>query len=407
MEHEAHHDDRPGYTCLRTHPGDPGRVDKDLFNDLLAEIIGDSGGHSVGILVRQNKTVGELVTQLRLRGVAASQEGGFPLTDSAPVLVLLSLVRLADHPADSLAAFHVATSPLGSLLELDRDSTPGDYARVSRSLREQLANRGYGTVLGHYARQLATSTDLDERFRLAQFVRLATRYDLQATLRPAAFDRFVQNERFNDPSTDRVRVMTIHQAKGLEFDVVILPELDARLAGRSDLLAAQRPDPTAPPDRVLRTRSKDIRLALDDDIKAVYQADRNRDATEALCVMYVAMTRARYALHMLIPSVGKNRENATAQCRRFAASGVVWQRHGRTRRGVGRTRGCGLAPGSRAHTTAAARRHAARPATQPDHRFATARPGSPGAVRTRRPLADGCRSRLRNRSRQPTGNTAP
>ncbi|MEC7555550.1 MAG: UvrD-helicase domain-containing protein [Planctomycetota bacterium] len=305
VEHEAHHDDRSGYTCLRTHPGDPGRVDKDLFNDLLAEIIGDSGGHSVGILVRQNKTVGELVTQLRLRGVAASQEGGFPLTDSAPVLVLLSLVRLADHPADSLAAFHVANSPLGSLLELDHDSTPGDFARVSRSLREQLANRGYGTVLGHYARQLATSTDLDERFRLAQFVRLATRYDHQATLRPAAFDRFVQNERFNDPSTDRVRVMTIHQAKGLEFDVVILPELDARLAGRSDLLAAQRPDPTAPPDRVLRTRSQDIRPALDDDIKAVYQADRNRDATEALCVMYVAMTRARYALHMLIPPSGK------------------------------------------------------------------------------------------------------
>jgi ATP-dependent helicase/nuclease subunit A len=299
VKHEAHHHDRPGYTCLRTHPGDPGRVDKDLFADLLAEIIGDSGGHSVGILVRQNKTVGELVTQLRLRDVVASQEGGFPLTDSAPVLVLLSLVRLADHPADSLAAFHVANSPLGSLLELGPESGPADFARVSRSLREQLADRGYGTVLGQYARQLATSTNLDERFRLAQFVRLATRYDRQATLRPAAFDRFVQNERFNDPSTDRVRVMTIHQAKGLEFDVVIL------LAGRSVLLAAQRPDPTAPPDRVLRTRSKDIRLALDDDIKAVYQADRNRDATEALCVMYVAMTRARHALHMLIPSSGK------------------------------------------------------------------------------------------------------
>jgi len=305
VEHEAHHGDRPGYTCLRTQPGEPGNIDKDLSNDLLAEIIGESDGHSVGILVRQNKTVGEIVTQLRLRGVVASQEGGFPLTDSAPVLILLSLARLADHPADSLAAFHVATSPLAPLLDLDRDSTPLDFARVSRSLREELANHGYGTVLGQYARNLATAANHDERFRLSQLVRLATRYDDHATLRPAAFDRYVHNERFGDPSTDCVRVMTIHQAKGLEFDVVILPELDAKLTGRSDLLSAQRPDPTAPPDRVLRTRNKEIRPALDDDIKAVYQADRNRDATEALCVLYVAMTRARYALHMLIPPSGK------------------------------------------------------------------------------------------------------
>jgi len=301
VEHEAHHSDRPGYSCLRTLPGEPGKISKDLAHDLLAEIIADSGGHSVGILVRQNKTVGEIVTGLRLRGVAASQEGGFPLTDSAPVLVLLSLARLADHPADSLAAFHLATSPLASHLDIDRESTPDELAGVSRRLREELANHGYGTVLGQYARRLAASADLDERFRLSQLIRLATRYDLQATLRPAAFERFVRNERFGDPSTDPVRVMTIHQAKGLEFDVVILPELDSRLGGRSDLLSAQRPDPTAPPDRVLRSRNKQIRGVLDEEIRAVYQADRNRGATEALCVMYVAMTRARFALHMLIP----------------------------------------------------------------------------------------------------------
>jgi len=303
VPHEAHHADRPGYTCLRTLPGDPGRVSKDLTHDLLAEIITDTdtGGHSVGILVRQNKTVGEIVTGLRLRGVAASQEGGFPLTDSAPVLVLLSLARLADHPADSLAAFHLATSPLGGLLGIDRESTSEQLAGVSRRLREELSNQGYGTVLGRYARQLASAASCDERFRLSQLIRLATRYDLEASLRPAAFERFVRTERFGDPSTDAVRVMTIHQAKGLEFDVVILPELDAKLAGRSDLLSAQRPDPTAPPDRVLRGRNRQIQGVLDQEIRAVYQADRNRCATEALCVMYVAMTRARFALHMLIP----------------------------------------------------------------------------------------------------------
>ena len=303
--HEAHHVDRPGYTCLRTLPGNKREGTRDLDFDLIAEIIGESPHHGIGILVRQNKTVGEIVSQLRRRGVTASQEGGFPLTDSAPVLVLLALARLADHPADSLAAFHIVNSPLAPHLELDPNSSPVDFARISRSLRNELCNRGYGHVLGRYARLLAPAANLDERYRLAQFIRLSTRYDLQATLRPSDFDRFVRHERFADPSTDSVRVMTVHQAKGLEFDVVILPELDSRFAGRTDLLAVQRPDPTAPPDRVLRTRDKTIRTALDKDIQAVYQADRNRNATEALCVLYVAMTRARYALHMLIPASTK------------------------------------------------------------------------------------------------------
>ena len=156
VDHKAHYTDRDGYACLKTLPGERGNIDDEAMFDEIAEIINGSGGHDVGILVRQNKTVGHIVSQLRQRGVRASQEGGFPLTDSAPVLALLSLMRLADHPADSLAAFHVASSPLGELVGLDRSSTEADQFDVSRRFRRDLADRGYGAVVGALARQLAT-----------------------------------------------------------------------------------------------------------------------------------------------------------------------------------------------------------------------------------------------------------
>ncbi len=313
-DHEAHHTDRTGYACLRTLPGERGSVDEEAKFDEIAEIINASGDHDVGILVRQNKTVGQIVSQLRQRRVAASQEGGFPLTDSAPVLTLLSMTRLADHPADSLAAFHIASSPLGEILGLDRSSTETDRAEVSRRLREDLADRGYGAVIGDLARKLAGASDCDERFRLSQIVRLATRFDAQSTLRPAAFDRFVRSEGFGDPSTDRVRVMTIHQAKGLEFDVVILPELNSTLAGRTNTLSVSRRKPTEPPDRILKTANKQLRLVFREDkkINGVYVAEQSRNATEALCVLYVAMTRARHALHMLIPPSNKKEDELPA-----------------------------------------------------------------------------------------------
>ena len=310
VDHKAHYTDRDGYACLKTLPGERGNIDDEAMFDEIAEIINGSGGHDVGILVRQNKTVGHIVSQLRQRGVRASQEGGFPLTDSAPVLALLSLMRLADHPADSLAAFHVASSPLGELVGLDRSSTEADQADVSRRFRRDLADRGYGAVVGDLARQLATASDCDERFRLSQIVRLASRFDAQSTLRPAAFDRFVQSEGFGDPSTDLVRVMTIHKAKGLEFDVVILPELNSPVSGRTNTLSVRRHRPTEPPDQILKTASKTLRQGFHDapDINEVYVAEQSRNATEAMCVMYVAMTRARHALHMLIPPSTKTKE---------------------------------------------------------------------------------------------------
>ncbi|MFP6767405.1 MAG: UvrD-helicase domain-containing protein, partial [Planctomycetaceae bacterium] len=212
--HEAHHTNRVGYACLKTLPGERSKVDDEAKFDEIAAIIEASADYDVGILVRKNETVSEVVAQLRQREIPASQEGGFPLTDSAPVLTLLSMTRLADHPGDSIAGFHVASSPLGEILGLDRSATETDFSEVSRRLREDLIDRGYGAVIGDYARQLAEVSDEDERFRLSQLVRLASRYDARSTLRPAAFDRFIRSEGDGNPSADRVRVMNIHQAKG-------------------------------------------------------------------------------------------------------------------------------------------------------------------------------------------------
>src|SRR5207249_3229174 len=68
---------------------------------------------TVGILLRRRVWIPELIRALREAGIAASDKGGNPLTDSAAVLQALSLLHLADHPGDLAAALHVATSTLG------------------------------------------------------------------------------------------------------------------------------------------------------------------------------------------------------------------------------------------------------------------------------------------------------
>ena len=71
-----------------------------------------------------------------------------------------------------------------------------------------------------------SSCDRRDQSRLQQLVELAYEYQPASTLRTDDFVRLVEQRQVADPSSADVRVMTIHQAKGLEFDIVVLPELD-------------------------------------------------------------------------------------------------------------------------------------------------------------------------------------
>ena len=117
-------------------------------------------------------------------------------------------------------------------------------------------------------------------------------------------DEFVTN-----PETDaHVQILTMHKAKGLEFDTVILPGLGRNITGgRAPVLRWWQPPPgeilgglpagsstllAVPPSR--RGNDEDAVFAyLDALAKAREDAERKR-------LLYVASTRARSRLHLLI-----------------------------------------------------------------------------------------------------------
>jgi ATP-dependent exoDNAse (exonuclease V) beta subunit len=135
---------------------------------------------------------------------------------------------------------------------------------------------------------------------MLQLVELAYRWDIRATLRPRDFVKFVEHEAVEAPSDSRVRVMTVHKAKGLEFDAVVLPELDLRLTRGRGLYHAVLPLRDRETGRVLRifpSLGRELR-PLFPEIDAAGQQDRERELQDALGVAYVAITRARHALHL-------------------------------------------------------------------------------------------------------------
>jgi ATP-dependent helicase/nuclease subunit A len=314
--------DLPGHVCVhlasRTPDGGRGAIRPSLLRraaQVVKRLHEQIPHRSIGVLASRNKVVGYLMDELQAVGVRASGEGESYLTDTAPANVILSLLRLADHPSDSSALYHVALTPLGEIVGLrDREGVGAARALASR-IRIQLLTEGYGPTLSKWVHDLAPWCDARQVQRLLQLVELGHRWDDRATLRPTDFTRYVACESVEDPSSARVQVMTIHQSKGLEFDAVVLPELYASLApNRGEALIPKRNPDTGRVVEVYPGMSQE-KLALFPEAKAADQELRSAHLRDRLSVLYVALTRAKYALHLVLPPEGGTKKHGAGLIR--------------------------------------------------------------------------------------------
>jgi ATP-dependent exoDNAse (exonuclease V) beta subunit len=300
---------------------------------LIAAARAEDAGVSIALLVRNRTHLQAILPRLREAGIRYRGVDIEPLAEVSAVEDLLALTRALLHPADrtawlallrapwcgmTLADLHVLVAdapdtPIIDLLE-STEACKGlsDDARVrgARALsvlgpavRERGRRRlrrwveGAWVALGGPACvDAAAFANVDAFFTLLDGMDLAAgRADADELARRAAQLYAVANVEDAD-----VEIMTMHKAKGLEFDVVIVPGLDR--GGRSDdrhLLAWTK--------RAGESEDANILLApipapaeeappIYDYLRAL---EADKDLHEQTRLLYVAATRARRALHLL------------------------------------------------------------------------------------------------------------
>ncbi|MBX3360809.1 MAG: UvrD-helicase domain-containing protein [Phycisphaeraceae bacterium] len=267
---------------------------------------------SIAVLVRSNKSIPPVIHALRTAGIPASEEGTASLLDAAPCAVFRSLFHLADHPTDTASKFHVSTSPLGRAIGIDAQSSERATATTAASLRAEVSQ--HGLTLTVHRLYLATHDAMSprERSRVRSLVLLARRLDAEGRGACAELVDAIDSSRVRETSEATVRVMTTHAAKGLEFDVVILTDLNSAMFRQLPDLIGDREEALGPISRVIVRPSDSLREA-DSEIHSIATRCRNRTLMEGLCVLYVAMTRARYVLDAIVsgPSLKQPGKDST------------------------------------------------------------------------------------------------
>jgi ATP-dependent helicase/nuclease subunit A len=308
-EHTTARKELPGRCRLLTAPMAEGRrnsKDQQVATlqyaaAVVAREAAEHPGRTIGVLVRRNKAVARLIYELREQHhLFASQEGGNPLTDSPAVQLMLSLLAMADHPGDTVARFHVAHSPLGKAIGFTDHTDTAMAQRLAAAVRQRLLADGYGPTLYGWLKSLAPECDRRDVSRLLQLVEMAYTFDDGKIRRPDEFLALARAQSVEDPLSAPIRVMTVHQSKGLQFDIVALPQLDEPLVGRPPKLVVGRNSPTGPIERVCRYANEQLQTLLPPDFQRAFKDRTQQVVSESLCLLYVAMTRAVYALDMIV-----------------------------------------------------------------------------------------------------------
>jgi len=305
--------------------------------EIVAQARRDDAEGIVAILVRNRGHLHEIVPRLksaglRFRAIEIEALGHRPVVQD-----LLALTRALSHPADRLAWLAALRAPWCGLTLADLDALAGTDAkrtvwelmndptraatvsadgrarleRVRATLQACLDERCRGSLRERVAGAwfalsgpacVEDTTDLEDAE--IYFDYLESHEEAGEIADPAAFeDGLADLYALPDLKADeRLQVMTIHKAKGLEFDTVIVPGLGRAPRGDERKLFLWMEQP-----REAGSGAADLLLApihatgADDDpiYRWLQRLEAEKERLESGRLLYVAATRARRRLHLL------------------------------------------------------------------------------------------------------------
>ena len=319
--------------AVHTHPffSDDEDGEADRAVEIACEALSEENT-TVAILTRARDHVKQITRKLQAKGQRYQAVELDLLKDRPAVRDLNALLKALLFPADRVAWLSILRAPWCGLTLAELEAIAGNDKKAP--VWDLIKNTKRSTRLERVHTVLEHALDNRKRFPLARWLEdtwlalggAATLPDEAARQDAHRFLEFLDSfdrgsEIANlaefekgleklyakpDPSADgRLQVMTIHKAKGLEFDVVILPGLGNKRASDASRLLYWLQRSNHESDSVVVASASEAGAEKDAIVRYVKAVEKKRNLHEEARLLYVAATRAKRELH-LIGAVGKD-----------------------------------------------------------------------------------------------------
>ncbi|UJH69213.1 UvrD-helicase domain-containing protein [Allomuricauda sp. SCSIO 65647] len=305
--------------------------------DIVQNAIQKKYGYGdICILVRDNQKAASMANFLKQQNVPLLSPDSLLLKNNETITFLLALLTWLENSGDQEASFEILkfllreednlhesiTQRLGSLTEylsgsfgFDRN---GLHSKTVYDILE-LAIAKFD-LWGHSDAYIFTL--LDEAFSVQQ-------NEGSQILSFLEYWRLNENKiSLSTPEgIDAVQIMTVHKAKGLEFELVIFPYADSKLVDTKPkkLWMPVNTGDFLGFDRVLLNSNKKM-AHMGNPIATLYQEELEKAQLDAFNVLYVAMTRAINALYILCPlGVSSKPDNYSGLFKDYLLEKGLWQ----------------------------------------------------------------------------------
>ena len=301
---------------------------------IIRTVLSENTDDDMAVLVRSRTHLPALLHRLRQSGIAYRAVEIDRLTDLPEVIDILALTRALAHEGDRLAwlavlrspwvgldwsdlhglVFNDATSTIWELL-CDKEATarlsgfgrsavaafcqilaePMHSSRVD-SLRDRVEKTWL--KLGGPA-ILADPLEIENVYR---YLDVVGKIEVAGSLPDVAeFEDALDREHVSSNIDARLQVMTMHRAKGLQFDHVLLAGLGRAPRSRESTVLSwvDLPDEHATPQKIISPVGPRADLEKDPVHSYIGKVQAEKDKNELGRLLYVACTRARKSLHLL------------------------------------------------------------------------------------------------------------
>ena len=308
--------DEPGYVELAA-------VSREGLGDFLIDRIKKirSAGYryqDIAILIRSQKAVSDFLPALKASSIPYRTEAKVKLLASDSVKACYNLLLFFDNPNEPIYLFNFLSSKVCREGISGVDSSRPILPQLRPDLREKIDriwNRVDLVPICKIIKEIYESFNFFETYtdaeNLIQFLDLAHQFEKENRRSLHAFLNYLDTqkeylEQAPETLSDAVQVMTVHKAKGLEFEVVILPEttFSIKLDAKQRLIFKYDKDLQLE-QIFLRPNKREILFSKR--LKEAYEYEERRHIEDELNLLYVALTRAKKAL-LIIGRVGLKKD---------------------------------------------------------------------------------------------------